>query len=198
MWSICRRRKYFVTATVFAAALVMALVIHETRALAGESGTTHSRTRMFGLKLAYGQSFDTREMVETVAFMPYIYWSLYDVTKSIDLGLVIEPVFFYYIEPEHSEGFGITPRLRFAYHGWTVIPYLEMGVGLFYTDLDAWELGQNFNFSPQGEIGLDVPVGSCTFLNLGYRYHHISNAGMDERNGGVDTNFGVIGFSRKF
>jgi lipid A 3-O-deacylase len=193
-----RQKKYVITALVFVAAIVITMAIYETQALADESRTAHPRTRMFGLKLGYGQSFDTREMIETFAFMPYIYWSLYDLTESIDLGLVIEPVFFYYIEPEHTEGFGITPRLRFDYHGWRIVPYVEMGVGLFYTDLDVWELGQEFNFSPQGEVGLDLPLGSCTFLNFGYRFHHISNAGMNERNGGVDTNMAIIGFSRKF
>jgi hypothetical protein len=198
MWRVFRQKKYVVTATIFAAALVMAVVIHDTRALADESSAARPHPRMFGLKLAYGQSFYTDEMIETIAFMPYIYWSLWHVTSSIDFGLVVEPTLFYYFEPEHTEGYGITPRIRFDYHGWAVIPYVEMGLGLFYTDLDVPELGQKFNFSPQGEIGLDFPIGSCTFLDLGYRYHHISNAGLSERNGGVDLNMGVIGISRKF
>ena len=116
----------------------------------------------------------------------------------MDLGLVIEPVFFQYLEPENATGFGITPRLRLDFGHWAITPYIEAGVGLFYTDLDIYELGQKFNFSPQGEVGLDFPIAHCTLLNLAYRYHHISNAGMSEPNGGVDSNIFILGISRRF
>ena len=191
-------KQYVFAGIVFAMALIAVVALQQPLASAAEEGPTYSRARMFGLKLAYGRSFGTNEQIETMAVLPYLYLPLHKLTACMDLGLVIEPVFFQYFEPENATGFGITPRLRLDFGHWTITPYIEAGVGLFYTDLDVHELGQNFNFSPQGEVGLDFPIARCTLLNLGYRYHHISNAGMSEPNEGVDTNMIVIGISRKF
>jgi hypothetical protein len=192
------REQYVAAGIVFVVALIVVVTVQGTIALAVETGATHSQARMFGLKLGYGRSFGTRNIIETVAVLPYFYLPLHELTALIDLGLVIEPGFFYYFEPEHAEGFGITPRLRLDFGHWAITPYVEAGVGLFYTDLNVHELGQKFNFTPQGEVGVDFRIVSCTLLNLGYRYHHISNAGMNERNGGVDSNMVIIGISRKF
>lgn len=91
---------------------------------------------------------------------------------------------------------GFTPFIAYNFREiWKIIPFLQLGVGVVYTDLNPQGFGSHFDFTPQAGIGLRYEVGRGKFLNLSYRYHHISNAGTAEENVSIDSNFFLVGVS---
>ena len=65
--------------------------------------------------------------------------------------------------------------------------YGEAGVGPSYNTLNITELGLGFNFLSFAGLGLRLPLADAMSLDLGYRLRHISNAGLDDTNGGVSS-----------
>lgn len=103
--------------------------------------------------------------------------------------------------PSRGDGVevGLSPViLRLALGDWRVQPYLEGGVGGLYTSLRSdvrgtTDLGQSFQFSSMGGGGLRYRLDPSRSLTLSVRFRHISNAGMDHSNPGLDTVYGLVG-----
>jgi len=68
-----------------------------------------------------------------------------------------------------------------------IVPYIEAGVGLIYTDFRREGQAYRLNFNPVAGFG--IRMGS-TFLVL--RAHHISNGGLNDDNRGINSV--VLGF----
>lgn len=68
-----------------------------------------------------------------------------------------------------------------------IVPYVEAGVGLIYTDFQRDGQGLRLNFNPVAGVG--IRMGS-KFVTL--RLHHISNGGFDDDNDGINSV--VLGF----
>lgn len=101
-------------------------------------------------------------------------------------------------EPFTTESFelGINPvfvRLLFG-RGRAVLPYLEAGEGIVYTDLRGQDLGTRVQFASQAAAGLEVRLGERFSLDVGYRYRHLSNLGMAS-NPGINTHLGLVGLA---
>jgi len=107
------------------------------------------------------------------------------------------------------EGFGnviIGPSLLIRYNfvqpGSKFIPYVQAGAGVVYTDAHEDQsqnaIGQAIEFTPQGSIGLHYLIGDNWSINVEAMYHHISNAGLADRNTGVNALGGFIGFTYFF
>jgi lipid A 3-O-deacylase len=68
-----------------------------------------------------------------------------------------------------------------------IVPYIEGGVGLIYTDFRRQDQGFRLNFNPV--MGAGLRMGS-KFVVL--RLHHLSNGGLDDENRGINSV--VLGF----
>lgn len=68
-----------------------------------------------------------------------------------------------------------------------IVPYVEAGVGLIYTDFQREDQGCRLNFNPVAGFGLRM---GSTFVVL--RVHHLSNAELDDENTGINSI--VLGF----
>lgn len=96
---------------------------------------------------------------------------------------------------------GLTALL--AYHpatGTRVVPFLEGGAGVLLStprsrDPASQFHASQFNFTLQIGAGIRYFVGERAALSLEYRFHHISDAGLTERNPGLNSDFVLIGFS---
>jgi len=92
--------------------------------------------------------------------------------------------------PRNPWEFGFTPVMRVAWrrHAW--VPYLELGAGVrLITETrtsDDHAFSTAFQFSEFA--GLGVAFGKDQRYAVGYRYQHISNAGIKEPNPGTGFN----------
>ena len=77
------------------------------------------------------------------------------------------------------------------------VPFWDVGVGLLWTDLAPRiaEDSSQVNFVLQTGPGVQYFATTRIALTLGVRYHHISNAGIGERNLGLDAVLPYAGLS---
>lgn len=77
-------------------------------------------------------------------------------------------------------------------------PYIEGGTGGIYISEKTRKQGSHLNFVDQAGAGIYYFVDDSWALNAGYRFRHISNLGIKKPNGGIDSNFAILGASRFF
>jgi lipid A 3-O-deacylase len=76
----------------------------------------------------------------------------------------------------------------------TFKPYVEGGIGIMYTDFQVEGQGLRLNFNPQIGLGTEIKAGKDETFFLALRLHHISNAGLDDQNRGVNSVMFMLGF----
>ena len=84
---------------------------------------------------------------------------------------------------------GFTPVLRLQQtNPGTVAPYLEAGIGFHYLSKSSVaaerRFGSRFQFGDH--IGLGLRFGPRHGFDIGYRYQHLSNAGIKQPNQGIN------------
>ena len=98
-----------------------------------------------------------------------------DIECGIDLGIK-------YMYP-------ITDRLS---------PYIMGGVGPHYISVVTKDQANGFIFADTIGAGFYYFITENSAINLGYRFRHMSNAGLADPNSGIDTHSGTIGYSLFF
>jgi lipid A 3-O-deacylase len=82
------------------------------------------------------------------------------------------------------------------------VPYLQMGAGIVYNDIykdESQELiGQAIEFSPQASFGLHYMVNDHWSMNGELMFYHVSCAGMNDRNIGVNGAGALVGVTYYF
>jgi hypothetical protein len=93
-------------------------------------------------------------------------------------------------------------RYNVIYPGWPIAPYMHVGVGLLhntlYKDRSQDLIGQAVEFTPQASLGFRCLFGDEWTIDVEAMVHHISNAGLDPRNIGVNAFGGFIAVTRFF
>jgi hypothetical protein len=82
---------------------------------------------------------------------------------------------------EGEDAAGVNPSIGFRYHFMPKEPfniYAEAGIGLLFTTEDVPQDGTSVNFTPRAGLGtlIRLDESSGLRLDLGVRWHHISNA----------------------
>lgn len=101
--------------------------------------------------------------------------------------------------PYYRPMLGVNP-LQFQYEFTSVgrvTPYLTAGAGVLYAEINRRETGADINFNLSVAAGAKYAVSDRWSLVLEYRHIHISNAGLDEPNSGLNTNTFLAGVSIK-
>ena len=99
---------------------------------------------------------------------------------------------------------GITGLVRynFVQPGWIVVPYIQGGAGVIYTNARNWSnqeaIGGNWEFTPQFAGGLKFLIDDNFSFNMEADFQHISNACTSARNEGVNAYGGFAGFTYYF
>lgn len=88
--------------------------------------------------------------------------------------------------------FGILPETS------KIQPYIKLGFGLVYMTQHTEEQSTKFNFTETGCAGLHYFLTKNIGLSAEYRFRHLSNAGLDSPNHGINTKFAVLGVTYKF
>ncbi len=118
-----------------------------------------------------------------------------------NLELLIEPMAAHYYEPFRASAFGgsLVVKYNFLSFGrW--MPFWDGGAGMLWTDLAPRipEQSTQFNFILQTGPGVSFFVSENWAITAGFRFHHISNSGIGNRNIGLNAwlfNLGVSFFS---
>ena len=96
---------------------------------------------------------------------------------------------FLIFQQSTTYGFDLTPvmfRWNFTAQQ-KVIPYFEVGAGMLFTSKDFPNGTFPFNFTPQAGVGFHVLTKPRQGFTFSFKYIHISNAGLDSPNPGVNT-----------
>jgi hypothetical protein len=95
-------------------------------------------------------------------------------------------------------GAGLSPvgfKVNFGQESW-IKPFIGASVGfLYFTDDVPVPDSSRFNLTPEIGLGLQFFLAPKRAVTVGYKYHHISNAGRSRRNPGMDSNLFYAGFS---
>ncbi|MDH5428783.1 MAG: acyloxyacyl hydrolase [Nitrospirota bacterium] len=118
-----------------------------------------------------------------------------------NVELLLEPMAAHYYEPFSASAFGGSLVLKYnflSFGRW--MPFWDGGAGMLWTDLAPRipEQSTQFNFILQTGPGVSFFVSDQWAITAGFRFHHISNSGIGNRNIGLNAwlfNLGVSFFS---
>lgn len=139
------------------------------------------------------------------AFMPSLMITISDPVSNgwyrgqVSIGA--EVVYIQFREPVLTHGIGFTPKIKYTFVALDQVrPYVEFAGGPFWTDLGGRipEESSQFNFVLTAGFGVSWFITPQTSLNVGYRFHHISNAGTRYPNLGLNASLPFGGFSFYF
>ena len=152
-----------------------------------------NRTRglIGGLGIGYQPPWaPTRSDVAFAAFHPRMGWFVHD-----RLELYGEATLFLYARPEAdlAAGAGAMAGRYYLRTSGRWIPYLHGGVGMLWTGLEVIEIDRTFNFQHFIGVGWRQDRVRGPRLVFELRNHHISNAGTDGENLGVNALVALAG-----
>jgi len=158
-----------------------------------------------GYLLPHRLTQDHTTKQQGVAFMPSWMMTLTDPIGGSwyrgQVSLGAEMVYIQFQEPFVTHGVGFTPKIKYTFVALDRIrPYAEFAGGPFWTDLAGKipEESSQFNFVLMAGFGVSYFLTNQVALNVGYRFQHISNAGTQYPNLGLNASLPYGGFSFYF
>lgn len=107
---------------------------------------------------------------------------------------LLEGTFLYMFEPKSGIAGGIAPGLRYNFLTDTrLIPFFFAGVGFIALDADLDRQSDGLNFILQSGVGLHYFISQQTALTGEWRFHHISNARIHDKNAGINSSLFMLG-----
>lgn len=133
-------------------------------------------------------------------------YNLKDLTKKIGfnppvlLQFQLEPYISAVVEPNSNVELGNSFMFKVGLvpETWKLQPFVKAGAGFCYTSQHTREQSTQFNFIETGVVGFHYFFNKDSSIILEGRIRHLSNAGIDQPNHGINSYFGIIGISRKF
>jgi opacity protein-like surface antigen len=89
-------------------------------------------------------------------------------------------------------------RYNFVQPGWRWVPFTQIGAGMEGTDMDQRLIGEKFNFNLNVGEGVRYFVAHNWAVDLEFRYQHISNAKISNRDVGINAVGPILGLSYFF
>lgn len=168
---------------------------------------SHKWLREIGFLTGYGIASLEKKSAdyEVIPILPRFGFDINPLAESLHikprgvLEFVTEPIMNVVISPDANAEFGVSLLLNYSDHITSrIAPYIEGGVGMVYTTQHTHEQGTQFNFLPQVGAGLQCFLNENLALTGGYRYRHMSNAGISDDNSGINHHFFLVGLSYFF
>ena len=116
-----------------------------------------------------------------------------------NLDVVFEGEFLLAYEPQqgYTAGLGLLLRYNFLFsEQW--VPYLEIGGGVGTLDFDLRDQADGLIFYPQAGLGMHYFLTDNFSADLGWRFHHMSNANTKMPNNSINASLLLLGFSWYF
>ena len=168
---------------------------------------SHKWLREVGLLIGYGEApLDSRSgHYEVIPILPQFGFNINPLAEKLHikprgiLECVVEPLMNVVINPDTNAEVGCSFFLKYSDHITSrIAPYVEGGLGMVYTTQHTREQGTQYNFISQVGVGLQFFLNEKFALTGGYRYRHMSNAGLDHPNRGINHHFALLGLSYFF
>ncbi len=125
------------------------------------------------LTLGGGIAHDLHKDTDYNAHVAFSTFIAYELEFAVELGA-------WYFAQEGEDTGGINPNMVFRWHflhddafDWTI--YGDVGIGLLFAFDDVPASGTSFDFTPRAGFGFTHRLEGDTRLQIGFRYHHISN-----------------------
>ena len=193
-----------VVLTVTAVAWLAATAIADEAKPGGVAGM-FPEADSYAFRLMNGQSHS--RSVETFAFGPRATFDVLGFLPEIGgqrIRLAVELLGMVHDKLGVKHEINLNPLLLdWRYDtGGTFVPYVEAGEGVLWTTLRYLSLGGKFQFASHLGVGAHVFVKPELAISAGYRFRHISNAGLNgsggenELNHGLNQHFFILGVTR--
>jgi len=178
--------------------------------LAGTSWAEEGKPRsLAGIEFLTGfgvAKLEEKGSYHVIPFLVDLDFDLKPLTKKININPtsliqgIIEPFVSYVSAPGNNAEIGnnFLLKIGFVPEAWKFQPYFKGGVGLVYITQHTIEQGSQFNFNEYLGLGMHYFFKKNLALTVEYRYRHLSNAGIDKPNSGINTNYGICGVSYLF
>ena len=130
-------------------------------------------------------------------FCPGAFWSTVATSVHLEMSgaTILQDFGSYLAGPSLLTRFTFSPER--SWH-----PYIQGGVGVLFTDADEdlsqRLIGNDVEFVLQAQAGLQFMLNKRWSLDVEAGYHHISNAGRNDRNFGVNSVGGAVGLTYRF
>ena len=166
----------------------------------------HKWLREVGLLTGYGTaSLDRDADYEVIPVLTQFGFDINPLAKKLHINPrgtiegVVEPLMNVVINPVTNAEVGCSFLLKYSDHITSrIAPYIEGGFGIIYTTQHTYEQGTQYNFLSQVGVGLQFFLNRNFALTGGYRFRHMSNAGLDDDNRGINHHFALLGVSYFF
>jgi len=152
----------------------------------------------------YGE-LDSQEDYQNIPLLVSFGFDLKPVARKIGIdtkGILefqIEPFIGATISPENDYEAGISFLFKYGFPlNNKLTPYLKVGTGPMFLGIDTKEQGSESNFVDSAAMGFSWFLKEDVSLDCEYRFRHVSNAGFDEPNKGIETNSVYVGFTYRF
>jgi len=161
-------------------------------------------TRRFSLSLGYGYSFASNRDVRFASVYPSAGKIL---TNPMGQGWIrgtvegiLEGAFSLVHKGQHTYSAGVNALVRYNFlpPSKNLRPFVQAGFGMLTTNLVMDDFGSNFNFASNAACGLQYFYTASDALSLEWRLFHISNAGLDDENSGLNMNHFFVGLTHLF
>lgn len=200
----CRQRTLVAHVLAVAATILIAMFL-STTAIAQEQPAYSEYTYWFDGSFENGHAFSNTINARNYQFESryerLIYWkepfAVRWVFDAVPLALVGDP----HTSNGHrayAYGVGGSPigaQVNFVHYR-RVEPFLTSGGGFLYFNHRMFGTTQQFNFTAQLGAGVQLFTSNRrAAFDLGYKYHHISNANLGNQNPGLDSHMLFVGLS---
>jgi hypothetical protein len=170
----------------------------------GKKTETRPLYKEAGFIAGYGTGSIHEGNYEPVLLIAHLAYDLKAFFPSLDkhrgiLSVVCEPQINPVFQPKSDIEFGVGLGLKYMYPATdNLYPYIQGTVGPHYISVQTDDQASGFTFADTIGAGLYYFVTKTTAVNAGYRFRHMSNAGIKSPNGGINTHFGTAGVSLFF
>ncbi len=166
----------------------------------------HKWLREVGLLTGYGTaSLDRGDDYDVIPVLTQFGFDINPLAEKLHVNPrgtiegVVEPLMNVVISPGTNAEVGCSFLLKYSDHITSrIAPYIEGGFGIIYTTQHTHKQSTQYNFLSQVGVGLQFFLNEKFALTGGYRYRHMSNAGIDSPNRGINHHFALLGVSYFF
>jgi len=168
---------------------------------------SHQWLRELSLLTGYGTASleDKSADYQIIPILPQLGFDIRPLAERLNikpkgtLEFIAEPIMNVVINPDTNAEVGLSLLLRYSDNITSrIAPFIEGGAGMIYTTQHTHEQGTQYNFILQAGAGLQCFLTKSIALTGGYRYRHMSNAGISDDNSGIDHHFILFGLSYFF